>query len=340
MNRKPRVPRLMESEMRPTTLPRRGNWPSLLAMFLAMLLLSPALTASVAAQDGETPPTDESPTIDETAAPVPAAVEPAKPVKPLRIPVHSHRISVFGGIQRGETIREQDLIAPPLNFELQHLIIDMDDSTAFGARYSYQLYERWGVEVSLTRASTEAVNRVPFDRAYAEFIAELSRINVPVVEAALVQRLDDHSGPYDLDVTYLDVGAVRIFNPRDRWVAEADFGLGWAHASLGTDPAVFEQLAHSSLGTPAAPLEPVIANEVVDPTGGLDCPSDNDPCVALRASGGLSWHAGAALSAVLTKHVHLRMGVRYRFVNHVTDPGDSYLTPEASLGLSFILGGD
>ena len=58
----------------------------------------------------------------------------------------------------------------------------------------------------------------------------------------------------------------------------------------------------------------------------------------MTAHGGLSWYGGAGIRYAFNEHVHLRMGSRLRFVEQVSDPGDSFLTAEMTLGLTFVLG--
>ena len=78
----------------------------------------------------------------------------------------------------------------------------------------------------------------------------------------------------------------------------------------------------------------------MDPTNGAGCPTDDDPCVALDATSGLSWHALVGLRFAGSESFHVRLGFKLRLLESLTDPGDSTLTGETTIGVSFLFGGD
>lgn len=249
-----------------------------------------------------------------------------------------HRVTLFGGWFFGETAHDASLPTPPLNSELYQLRIDAQDSSTFGVRYGYQFHEHWGFELSVQGMGTELANKRAFDRdAVAETLA-LTGLQ-PDEQAALLDRLDARSGPYDMDITLFEVGAVYIANPDGRWVIEAGGGVGWASSSLDGEPVIFEDLVASRQEQSSDEI--IVANTLPseDPTGGATCPTDDDPCVVLRSNDGLVWHVGAGVSYAFTDRVHLRLGTRVRVVENVVDPGDTFLSVDGTIGLSFWLGG-
>jgi opacity protein-like surface antigen len=309
---------------------------------LAAALLAVALPA--AAQE-EAPPPDASSGTEAAA--------PARASERLGLSEGRHRFSLFVGQQLGGTAREAEIATAPITggdpgnpsdppgSDPFRAVIDLDAGSLWGLRYGYMFRKKWGLELSWSQGSSDLSDGETFDAEDATTVAVLeSAISDPAERAAMVSRLEARNGPFDIDTSYLDLGFVFVANPKGRWVAEVDAGLGWSWGDLDDDPALLERLVHSNVeegtGDPY-----VIANTLPseDPTGGEACPADNDPCVAMQDGNGLTWHVGGGVSYAFTDAVHLRMGVRFRWVEQVVDPGDSFLQTEGTLGLSFLVGG-
>jgi hypothetical protein len=83
-----------------------------------------------------------------------------------------------------------------------------------------------------------------------------------------------------------------------------------------------------------------IANAVPTAANANRCEElDQGPCVQLESSSALTWHLQAGLRYAFTEAVQLRLGVKLRILENVTDPGDSLVTQEGTLGLAFRFGG-
>lgn len=297
-------------------------------------LLAAALVAACALALAPRAVAQDAPPAEDADAPAPA--EKSSGLKGIR--KGTSRVSLFGGWRLGQTAKSLDVLATPLISAPVNMRIEMDDSAFGGLGYSYQWHDKWAFEASWSLSGTSLENPEKFDRAYTESI--LAQSAVPLADQApLVDRLESHAGPYDLDVSTLDLGVTRVFSPKSRWVAEAGAGIGWGWGKLGTSPAIYEQLVHSIVEPMSGDLY-VIANETVDGTMGQDCPADNDPCIKLEDGGGLTFHAVGGVSYAFTDHVHLRMAMKVRYLQRVVDPGDSLVTVDSQLGLSFLWGGD
>ena len=117
-------------------------------------------------------------------------------------------------------------------------------------------------------------------------------------------------------------------------IGELGGGIGWSSSSLD------RRLINEKLVlTAVAPRQVVNTLPAADPTGGDECPFVDDPCVELDDASGLTWHVGGGVSFAFTDAVHLRLLLRARWIEQVTDPGDSFHMPEGTLGVSFVLGG-
>lgn len=239
----------------------------------------------------------------------------------------------------GQTARDVTVSAAPLDFP-EELRIELDDAPIFGLRYLRMLPERyggnhWGVELSVSHGSFELFSHDEFDPEETMQVIMDANLSPPT-DQELFDRLQLHAGPFDVDVTFFDVGATYVFTPQSRWVAEAGGGVGWSSSTLPGGRAIYEKLAHSVQVLPGD--EVTIANEIVDLTGGLDCPADNDPCLTMDDASGLTWHVHAGLSHAFTDNVHLRARGAVRFIEQVVDPGDSFVAVEATVGISFLFG--
>lgn len=278
---------------------------------------------------------------DEATVEVPTASER------LGLTRGRHRISLFAGAQTGGLALTEDIDTPPVDDAFQ-LRVDFESSSTFGVRYGYQFHERWGFEVSYSRADSELADDKTLKDELARIVFDPDPLgqDQTVLEAlqtqlspdeldALLARWEERDGPFDIQASFLDLGFVFALNPRDRWVAEVNAGLGWAWGELDQGAVIFE----TPLTTQVSPAQLVNTLVEEDPTNGEDCPFRDEPCRRVEDGSGLSWHLGAGLSFAFTDSVHLRLNARARWVEHLTDPGDSFMIPEATAGVSFLFGG-
>ena len=260
----------------------------------------------------------------------------------------SHEIQIFGGGFRGDLAYSNDRIAPPLNAEPVRLRIELEGSGSFGIGYWYQAHERWAVGAQITSTSAKLQHETPFDRA-AEEEALFSHTVVQVNQGSeltdqqktdLLDRIEARSRPRDADLTLIDIGAVYIIHPQGPWMGEVGGGLGWSSSSFGEEPMIWEQLFRNDCDPSDSSCQITVANELVNPATAGRCPADDDPCVELRSKSALSWHGQAALRYAFTDAVQLRLGVKIRVLESVSDPGDTTVTSEGTLGFAFRFGGD
>jgi hypothetical protein len=269
----------------------------------------------------------------------PTAATPAR-AEPLGVRPGSHHLTLFGGFVVGGTVRDQQLEVPGAtgpNSPAIHL--ELDDAGAFGLRYAYQLDENWALEVSGSKMSSELANSDEFDAEETANILGQSQLS-PEDASDLAVRLAERSAVHDADVTFLDASAVYLVNPEGRWIGEVGGGIGWASSSIdGQQPVLFEELVASDCDPDDPGCQYTVFNTIPDPTDGTECPPNDQPCIETEEADGLTWHVLGGIRYVATETVQFRFQGKLRFIEQLTDPGDSYLSPEATLGVTFVLGG-
>jgi hypothetical protein len=306
---------------------------------LAAGLLTAALAPGLAAQE-TTPAPAPTPASAPDAAP--KAERPKSGIWKGR-----HSLILVGGMLQGKTARDAGILTAPITGQpgtLQYpaesaLRVDLDDSAIFGLRYAYNFRDTWAVQLGIERTSTKLLDP-DFDQAKMEATVAGTSLTANQ-QAELIARLNHHARTHDIDITFLDLGVERTFNRKSRFPIWIGGGMGWAFASA-TGPIVYERLVVSDRITPTDPI--TVANEVA-PVGAASwlpfdqCQADNDPCIEEKAQDGLTWHADGGIGFVVTDAFHVDLGLRVRYIEQVLDPGDSFTTTEATLGLRFMLGG-
>ncbi len=260
----------------------------------------------------------------------------------------SHEVQVFGGGFVGGMAYANDKTVPPLIAEPARMRIELDSGTSFGIGYSYQVHENWLIGGTLTRVASEFAFEVPFDRAAEEELLLTRTVTTPSQGTALTEqqkldlldRVEAHSRPRDVDLTLLDLSAVYLLNPEGPWTGEFGAGLGFSSSSADDDPMVWEMLFRNDCDPTDSNCVITVANEPNDPTGGTGCPAGDDPCDVLETSSNLSWHVLAGLRYAFSDSVQVRAGLKLRLLEAVTDPGDSFVSSEGTLGVVFRFGGN
>lgn len=260
----------------------------------------------------------------------------------------SHEIQLNAGFFGGNLAYSNDLTAPPLTAEPVRMRIELDSGGSFGIGYFYQAHENWAFGGTLTRTSTELAHQTPFDRATEEevlfpaFVTSPSQGDELTMQQKidLLDRIEAHSKPRDVDLTMLDISAIYIMNPQGPWIGEFGGGLGYVSADSDEDPMVWEVLWRNECDPTDPNCGITVANELVDPSGGRACPIDDDPCVTLNSNSNLSFHAIAGLRYAFSDTIQFRLGAKLRVLDAVTDPGDSIVTGEATAGVVFRFGGN
>lgn len=248
-----------------------------------------------------------------------------------------HQLTLYGGFFRGDIVHDATLRVPPLSATRAELRVELDDASTLGVAYSYMAHERWAVEFSAGRVKSELANGTRFDQDYVVSILDQSTLGFEEKER-LLARLRAHAEPRDMNVSFFDVSAIHVINPSGRWIGEVGAGIGWADVSLDDDPAIFENFMHTTCDDDPN-CAPIVINEIDAPGDGTRCPLD-DPCVELEGKSGLSWNLLGRLRYAFNDHVHLQLGSKLRLIQQATDPGDSFITGEATLGITFLVGGD
>lgn len=263
----------------------------------------------------------------------------------------SHELQIFGGAFRGERVFEEDRVAPPLTAEPVQFRIELEGASSFGIGYWYQAHERWAVGAQVTRSSTEFSSATPFDRMAEEavlfdFVVRTEDRPEGAPEDLsdqdkldLLDRIEARSRPRDVDLTMVDVGAIYIINPEGPWIGEVGGGLGWASASSDEDPMLWEQLFRNSCDPSDSSCRITIANAIPESRSTQRCEDQQGPCAQLESASSLTWHVQAGLRYAFTDAVQLRLGLKLRVLESITDPGGSLVTQEGTLGLAFRFGG-
>lgn len=315
----------------------------LLTAVLALSLASAAL-----AQEEPAEPAPSEPAPSEPAAAEPAPAADAKPLSGVWR--GRHRLSFVGGLHLGSAVRDAGIFAAPLTGQpgsraypaATPLRVELDDAPTFGLRWAWFAGDNWGIELGLSHVGSEIID--PESDLAADAIAlETSNLSESQKQA-LLARLAAHQAPHDLDATFVDISAIHVFNPKKRFPVEVGGGLGWAFSSLD-GPVAYERLvigdivregdraavANEYPGSPYYPDSPPAFGTCIEP---------NDPCLELKAQGGLTWHAFMNFGYAFTPDFQLRMGARARFVEQLVDPGDSGVMTELTLGVAYSFGGN
>ena len=295
-----------------------------------------------------TPPAPEAAPAAPAEVELPPADEPA-PAAASERPISGiwkgrHRLELVAGYHFGNAVRDAGILAAPITGQpgsrtypsLSALSVEMDDAPVVGIRYSWFAGEKWGLQIGLEHVASEILDP---DVDLALDAQRLTATNLtPQQQAALLARLEAHQARHDMKVTFLDLGAMHVFNPKKRWPIEVGGGIGWAFPTLD-GPVAYERLVTSD--TLQGSVDPVVvANEVQDPAPPFgQCLADNDPCIELKQQGGLTWHAFMSIGYAFTPSIQLRLGGKARFIEHLVDPGDSSVMTEATIGLAFQFGG-
>ena len=320
---------------------------------LLPILLLAASAGLVRAQSPAPSPSEPAPSEPATST-EPAAAEPAPPPVEEAKPYFRqgrHRVKLGFTWNSGNTARDAGILAAPLTGEpgatnypaATPLRVEMDSGGQFNLGYSYFFDSRWGLDLGLGWQPTKFEDP-NFD--LAEIDAQLATtVLTDSQKAHLRDRLIAHGQTHDASVLYLDVGAVRVFGAAKKWPFEVGGGIGWSFASLDDttigDRIVYERRVTSRSVNPGDLVE--VANDVpADPAPGFveaGCLADNDPCIEMTEADGLTWHVSATLHRAFNDHVMLDIGGRLRYVEQVLDPGDSFVTSELGVGISFLFGG-
>lgn len=309
-----------------------------------LLAVSPAWSQEGASEPAPAPSADE---LEIPPAEAPKADE-APPERPESgIWKGRHRMQLVAGLHFGNTVRDAGILAAPVTGQpgsraypaLSPLQVDFDDAPVFGLRYAYFVGDDWGIEVALEHVSSEIVDPDGNLEQEIELLRTGSLSLTQPEREELARRLTAHQQPHDMSVTFLDVGALHVFNPKKRIPVEIGGGLGWAFASMD-GPVAYERLVTSDI-IETEPNDPrIVANDVLDPAPAYGkCLADNDPCIELEAEGGLTWHAFLGFGYAFSPNLHFRLGTKVRFIEHLVDPGDSNVMSETTMGLSFQFGG-
>jgi len=310
---------------------------------LAAGILAVSLAPGLAAQETPAPEPAPAPPADEAAAPE----APAKTERPKSgIWKGRHSLILVGGMHFANTARDAGILTAPITGQPGSidypaettLRVDMDDSGIFGLRYAYNFRDTWAVRLGVEHAASKLLD-ADFDQAEMETTVMGTSLTDDQKQE-LIARLNHHSREHDIDVTFLDVGVERTFNRNSRFPIWVGGGMGWSFASAD-QPIVYERLVVSDRITELDRID--VANEVSNPPEPWlpfdQCQADNDPCIEEKAQDGLTWHADGGIGFVVTDSFHVDLGLRLRFIEQVLDPGDSFMTTEATLGLRFMLGG-
>lgn len=145
----------------------------------------------------------------------------------------------------------------------------LDDDVTYGLRYGYNFTPDWGLELSLGRTGTS--------------VMDLPGRNV------------------DLDLTTLDVDAIRHFNSGNRFVPYVSAGVGYVTADLD---------------------RPIVGVA-------------NGP-VRIEDDNGFTLNAGVGAKYYVTDNFLVRVDARYRYLDKIVDRlDDSLNTFETTLGVGF-----
>lgn len=309
------------------------------ALVLPLLLALPAV-----AQEPPTPAPE--PTDPAAAEPVGAAATEERPASGYWR--GRHRVGFVVGQHLGETVRDAGILAAPVTGQpgsrdypaTSKLTVDLEDSPIFGVRYAWFGSPKWGIELGLSQIASEIVDPNSNLAEDRRILADETALTDPEVDA-LMARLTAHQAAHDIDVTFLDAGALHVFNPKKRWPIEVGGGIGWAFTSL-TGPVARERLVTSDLVIDPGsglPANREVANELADPAVPYgQCLADNDPCIEIRGRSALTWHAYLDMGYAFTPNLQLRLGARVRQAQALVDPGDPAMLKEVTLGLSFQFG--
>ncbi|MEM7246606.1 MAG: hypothetical protein AAF533_14740 [Acidobacteriota bacterium] len=246
-----------------------------------------------------------------------------------------HHFTLFGGWHFGETAVDTDITAEPIDNTPLRLRLDVEPAATYGFRYAYQLADKWAVEFSLSNSASELANKQSFDADRVREVLGNSLLDTSQQET-LFNRLESHSGPYDMDVTFFDIGVLRFIDISERWVGEVGAGIGWASTSLDDDPATFEELINSFCDPEDLNCTYIIANETEGVTG--RCSNPGDPCFEATAGNGLTWWGSAGLRFMVNEQIHFRANARLRLVEQLTDPGDTFAAGEGTVGVAILFG--
>lgn len=319
------------------------------AAFAATFALASA--SAIRAQD-PVPPAEPAPEA-AAAEPAPEAAS-ADPIEKPRFRKGVHRVRLSLGYNSGQTVRDAGILAAPITGEpgapsypaASELRVELESSAQANFGYTYYFHDKWGVDLGVARQASSIVD-AEFDEAQMDAQLATTNLTVPQLDN-LRARIVAHSQPHDMTVTYFDIGASRIFAPRSKWPFEVGAGLGWAFGSLGDttigDRVVYERLVTSRVvreGDPSIPANDIPQDALgnAPPFVEEGCLADNDPCIEMTEASGLTWNASATIHRAFTEHAMLDIGGRVRFVEQILDPGDSFITLEFGVGVSFLFGG-
>jgi hypothetical protein len=323
----------------------RFHTTQLSVLALAGLLLAAPRSAGA---DETTPATPPAPT-DAT----PAATPPPAPPKPPKPAFHQgvQRLHLHVGWTQGGTARDAGILASPLTGEpgatnypaKTPLTIRLDGGATFQFGYTYFFDQKWGLDLGISHQATQ-MNDPKFD--LADTTAQVNSVSglTQSQRDNLLARLVAHAQPHDFGLTYFDFGGTRVFAPASKWPFELGAGMGWAFGSLSSPNfagrAVYERIVTSRVVSAGDPV--LTANEV-DPDGvpfvEKGCLADNDPCIEVKETGGLTWNVSATAHRRFSDRVMFDIGARTRYVTHVLDPGDAFSAFEFNAGVSFLFGG-